>query len=259
MSDAAVPTDGELFKTVERESTLTTRVTAEIEHLIVGGQLQPGKRLPSERELADQFGVSRTVVREAVRGLVAMGLLEVRPGSGTIIRSPSARSVTQSMSLFLRSGQAVLDHTKVHEVRRVLEIEIAGMAAERRTDEDLARLHLILDEMEAIVKPPQIVSSERDHYAANDVAFHSALAQATHNELFSLLLDSVVDVMIKVRQMGFDVPGSLLQALAFHRAILAQVEAGDAAGAREAMRVHLIDSEDVMRQGLALRAARQAE
>ena len=81
MSDAAVPTAGQLFKTVERESTLTTRVTAEIERLIVGGRLQPGQRLPSERELADQFGVSRTVVREAVRGMVAKGLLEVRPGA----------------------------------------------------------------------------------------------------------------------------------------------------------------------------------
>jgi GntR family transcriptional repressor for pyruvate dehydrogenase complex len=260
MSDAhGTSTPADLFKTVERESTLATRVTHEIERLIVDGRLQPGERLPSERELADQFGVSRTVVREAVRGLVAKGMLEVRPGSGTIIRSPTAKTVAQSMSLFLRGGQAELDHAKVYEVRRVLEIEIAGLAAERRTAEDLARLEAILSEMETIVNQAPLAPSERDRYAGIDVAFHSALAQATHNELFSLLLDSVVDVMIKVRQMGFNVPGSPIAALGFHRAILAQVTAGSPDGARQAMRTHLIDSEEVMRQGLMLQAARNLE
>jgi GntR family transcriptional repressor for pyruvate dehydrogenase complex len=248
----------DLFKTVERELTLTTRVTHQVEQLIVEGRLQRGERLPSERELADQFGVSRTVVREAVRGLVAKGMLEVRPGSGTIIRSPSAQSVAQSMSLFLRSGQAVLDHVKVHEIRRVLEVEIAGLAAERRTADDLARMEAILDEMATIIQQGPHIEFERDHYAKIDVAFHSALAQATHNELFSLLLDSIVDVMIKVRQMGFNVPGSLINALALHRAIFEQVKASAPEQAREAMRIHLIESEEVMRQGLALHAARSS-
>jgi GntR family transcriptional regulator, transcriptional repressor for pyruvate dehydrogenase complex len=237
--------ESDLFKAVPREATLANRVTGQIEALIVEGRLQPGQRLPSERELADQFGVSRTVVREAVRGLVAKGLLEVRPGSGTLIRSPSARAVSQSMTLFLRAGQPQLDYAKVHEIRRVLEVEIAGLAAERRTDADLARLEGILSEMAAI-------HENRDRFAQNDVAFHSALAAATHNELFSILLDSVVDIMLKVRQMGFDVPGSPANALKFHRAICEQVRASDPAGAREAMRAHLVDSESVMRQALDL-------
>jgi GntR family transcriptional repressor for pyruvate dehydrogenase complex len=243
--DSLSATEADLFKAVPREATLANRVTGQIEALIVEGRLQPGQRLPSERELADQLGVSRTVVREAVRGLVAKGLLEVRPGSGTLIRSPSARAVSQSMTLFLRAGQPNLDYTKIHEIRRVLEVEIAGLAAERRTDEDLARLEGILAEMAAI-------RDDRDRFAQSDVAFHSALASATHNELFVILLDSVVDVMLKVRQMGFDVPGSPANALKFHRAIYDPVRAGDPAGAREAMRVHLVDAEEVMRQALAL-------
>jgi DNA-binding FadR family transcriptional regulator len=97
---------------------------------------------------------------------------------------------------------------------------------------------------------------DRNRFAQNDVAFHSALAAATHNQLFSILLDSVVDIMLKVRQMGFEVPGSPSNALKFHRAIYEQVRAGDPGGAREAMRVHLIDSEEVMRQALALHAHR---
>jgi len=245
------PTDAadntELFAPVYREATLANRVTKEIEKLIIDGRIEMGRRLPSERDLADQFGVSRTVVREAVRGLVAKGLLEVRPGSGTIVRSPTARAVTQSLTLFLRAGQSDLDYTKVHEIRRVLEIEIAGLAAERASADDLAKLAATLDEMEAN-------RTDRDLFSKSDGAFHAVLAAATHNELFPLLLDSVVDIMVRVRQLGFDVPGSSDHTLRYHRAIFEQVRSGDAEGARQAMREHLDDSEDVMRHALALHA-----
>src|SRR5689334_10607565 len=100
-----------LFKLVQREETLASRVTGQLETLIVQRHLQPGDRLPAERDLAQQFGVSRTVVREAVRALVAKSLLEVQPGSGTHIRSPSAQSVSQSMALFLRGGQPAVDYS----------------------------------------------------------------------------------------------------------------------------------------------------
>jgi GntR family transcriptional repressor for pyruvate dehydrogenase complex len=239
----------ELFRAVPREATLANRVTGEIERLIIAGRLRAGARLPSERELSEQFGVSRTVVREAVRGLAARGLLEVRPGSGTTIRSPSAESIARSMTLFLCAGQPDLDYARVHEIRRVLEIEIAGLAAGRRTDDDLARLDAILGEMAT-------VPLDRDGFARNDVAFHSALAAATQNPLFPMLLDSIVETMLQVRRMGFDVPGAVPNALRFHRAIYEQVRAGDPTGAREAMRVHLLDSEEVVRQALALHASR---
>jgi GntR family transcriptional repressor for pyruvate dehydrogenase complex len=230
------------FRAVARESTLANRVAAEIERHIVGGSIQPGERLPSERELAEQFSVSRTVIREAVRVLAAKSLLEVRSGSGTVVRAPTTRSVSQSMLLLLRTGQR-LDHAKVHEVRRTLEIEIAGIAAERRTDEDLALLEELLDEMQALLGEMERQPANRGRFASNDVQFHAALARATHNELFALLLDSIADVMIEVRQLGFEVPGSHQEALAYHRSILAPVRAGDAAGAREAMRAHLAHAE----------------
>jgi GntR family transcriptional repressor for pyruvate dehydrogenase complex len=236
----------DLFRAMPREATLSNRVTHEIEQLIVDGRLKTGKRIPSERDLAGQFGVSRTVVREAVRGLVAKGLLEVKPGSGTIVQTPTARSITQSMSLFLRAGQADLSYDKVHEIRRVLEIEIAGLAAERRTPEDLATLEQLLQQMADMRTDPE-------HFPQLDVMFHAVLAAATRNELFALLLDSVSDVMIRVRQMGFNVPDSSLHALRYHSEIYEQVRAGNAEGARSAMREHLIDSEAVMRQAMAMR------
>ena len=238
----------EIFQALERESTLASRAANQIESLIVNGKFQPGDRFPPERELARQLNVSRTVIREAVRALVTKGLLEVKPGSGTIVRSPSVQSVAKSMSLFLRVGQSRFDYDKIHEVRRLLEIEIAGLAAERRTDDDLIRLTAILDEV------PTIAPQNRDRFAQNDVDFHAALAVATHNELFSLLLDSLADVMLTVRQLGFSVPDLPTRALKYHRAILAQVKAGDREGARQAMFEHLIESETTMRQALISRS-----
>ena len=235
----------DLFQTIHRGTTLSNRVTHQIEQLIIEGHLQPGDRLPPERELARQFGVSRTVVREAVRALVAKSLLEVQPGSGTIVRSPTTKSVAQSMTMLLRSGQPEIDYEKVHEVRRLLEVEIAGLAAERCTAEDL-------EEMEDIIHQTSEIQDDQACFPECDVAFHAALARATHNELFPLLLDSMTDVMVKVRQMGFEVPGMPLRALKHHSAIYEQVKAGDPEGARQAMREHLIESEDTMRQALAL-------
>lgn len=239
----AVDTQPDMFRTVSREATLASRVTDELEQLIVARRLTTGVRLPSERELAEQFGVSRTVVREAVRGLVAKGMLEVRPGSGTIVRSPTAASVTQSMTLFLRAGQIDIDYMKVHEIRRVLEVEIAGIAAARHSESDLAQLELLLAEMETL-------RGDREQFARNDVQFHAALASATGNELFALLLNSIVDIMINVRYLGARVPDSDEHALRHHRAILAQLRANDPEAARWAMRQHLDDSEAIIREAL---------
>jgi GntR family transcriptional repressor for pyruvate dehydrogenase complex len=239
----------DLFKALERDATLTDRVTRQIENLIVIGHLQPGNRLPPERELARQFGVSRTVVREAVRALVAKGLLEVRSGSGTVVCSPTAQTLAQTMSLFLRVGQRDLDYRKILEVRRLLEVEIAGLAAERRTKEDLEVMEAILQEAES--------GGDRDRFVRTDMAFHSALARATYNELFSVLLDSIADVMITMRQMAFDIPDAFTRALRYHRAIFEQVKRGDPEGARQAMREHLVEAEDTIRQALALHTSRR--
>jgi GntR family transcriptional repressor for pyruvate dehydrogenase complex len=244
MSQTAPSPESEaLFTALPRESTLSSRVARQMETMITANRLRPGDRLPPERELARQFGVSRTVVREAVSALTARSLLEVVPGSGTVIRSPSAQSVTQAMSLFLRAGQPQPDYAKVSEVRRVLEVEIAGLAAERRTEEDLRRMEATLREMAESVRT-------RDDFARVDIAFHSALAQATQNELFGLLLDSVADIMVQVRHLGFAVPGATERTLRHHRAIFAQVERSDWEGARQAMREHLAEAEDTQRRAM---------
>jgi len=235
------------FKSVQRDPNLAEQVTRQIESLIVANNLQPGDRLPPERELAQQFGVSRTVVRQAIHSLVAKSLLATQPGGGTVVCRPAAAAVAQSLHLFLRSSQAHLDYGKVHEVRRLLEVEIAGLAAIRRNEEDIARLEANLS---AAVK--SIPTEDPEQFAQIDIAFHAALAQATHNQLFELLLDSLAEIMIEVRRSGFAVPDTPARALRIHQAIYAQVRAGNAEGARYAMQEHLLEAEETQRQALAL-------
>jgi len=235
-----------MFKAIEREETLTRRVTEQVEQLILDDLLRPGDKLPAERDLALRFQVSRTVIREAIRSLAAHGLVEVRQGKGTTVSIPSVESLQRPLTLLLRTNQRDLDHKKVLEVRRTLEIEIAGIAAERRTSSDL-------DTLEHILEDRSETKSSREEFVEWDVAFHAALARATQNELFSLLLDSVATVMRKVREIGFDVPGTPERAYRFHRRILDQVTAGNSSGARRAMQEHLAESEQTILKAMNLK------
>jgi GntR family transcriptional regulator, transcriptional repressor for pyruvate dehydrogenase complex len=234
-----------MFQPLQRETTLANRVTKELEAMIVARRLLAGDKLPPERDLAQQFGVSRTVVREAVRALVAKSLLEVRPGSGTVIRSPSAESVAQSMTLFLRGGREAFNYVNVLEVRHVLEIEIAARAAERRTDDDLRAI-------EATMTAMADTGTTRAGFVASDVAFHLALAHATHNLLFVLLLDSVGDLMVRLRELAFELPEAAARALPYHQAIYQEVRAQNVEGARRAMRTHLLEAEETLGRALSL-------
>jgi GntR family transcriptional repressor for pyruvate dehydrogenase complex len=233
----------DLIRSIVREATLAHHVAAELEALIVGQGFRPGERLPSERELAERFGVSRTVVREAVRGVAAKGLLEVRAGSGTVVRAPSSEVAAASMTLLLSmSGGGA--PAKIVEVRRTLEVEIAGLAAERRTADDLGVLAAILETAAEKIEDPET-------FVETDVAFHATLARATHNELFGVLLESIANIMVEVRVVGLRVAGTPERALAFHRDIFACVERGDPAGARTAMDRHMDEAIATMTAALA--------
>ncbi len=240
----ANPESAGLFGTLTREATLTTRVTDEIERLITEMHLQPGQKLPSERVLSDKFGVSRTVVREAVRSLSAKGMLQVRPGSGTTICKPSAQVMTKSMTHYLRNGQPKLDFEKLIEVRRLLEVGVAGIAAERRTKEDLLVLNQQLDTLKTLG------DDDRESFVNCDIGFHMGLARATHNEFFVLLLDSLNEMMIESRRLAFKLPRTRSNAYRHHKAILRAIVRQDAAGASNAMRAHLVEAAKTAREAL---------
>lgn len=242
MTENASPMGGKaLFDQVAREPRLSDKVAEMMLDTILSNRLNVGDRLPSERELGEQFGVSRTVVREAVRALVAKGVIEVRSGSGLRVAAVDADSVRESMSLFLRGG--AIDFDKVNEVRALLEVHIAGLAAERRTEEDLDGLHEIHDKMKR--EAEDVLAA-----ALDDLEFHRRIAQATRNELFLVLMDSIGTALIDIRRANLG-SGSTPMTLSQHETVLDAIEAGDAAAARDAMASHLDGVASWWRQRLA--------
>lgn len=223
---------------VPRSPTLSARVTEAVEQLIADNELVAGDRMPSERVLAEKFDVSRTVIREAVRSLVAKGLLDVRRGSGTVVCGPQTDFVARSMSLLLQAGGSSNSYDQVHEVRTMLELHISTIAAKRRTDLDLMNLDRALDQM--------VRDHDSESFASADMAFHSALAAATHNPLLLVLHDSIADVMVAVRKQAFETLGAVPNAQNHHRRIFEAVRDSDSARASKAMESHLLDSRRLM-------------
>ena len=217
------------FSRIRREPRLSDRVAALLLETIVARGLQPGDRLPSERELGEQFGVSRTVIREAVRALAAKGVIEVRTGSGLRVAAVDASAVSESIGLYLRGG--TVEYPKVHDVRRLLEVEIAGLAAERAHDADIARMRKLCEQMEAAL-------DDVERASRLDLAFHRAIARATDNELYLLLLDSIGEALLEIRRSNLQ-SGAAAQTMAAHRKIADRIAARDPAGARRAMEEHL--------------------
>jgi GntR family transcriptional repressor for pyruvate dehydrogenase complex len=235
-----------LFGTVGNKDRLVHRVADEIQRAIVGGRLQPGTMLPPERELAEQVGVSRTVVREAVHILVTKGLLEARQGVGTVVRPLNAAGVAEALEILLQACSITLDD--LHHVRLILEVEIAGLAAEQSSPGDVARL-------EEIVQAMQGAAHDAQTYGAADAEFHQALAQIAGNPLLVMLLGSIRDVLDRVRIEVHRHPRLHEIVLPDHRRIVAQIAAHDVEGARAAIRAHLeharrIQEEVLTQQGL---------
>jgi GntR family transcriptional repressor for pyruvate dehydrogenase complex len=220
------------FRTIGRKDGLVARVVQAVEGQILDGRLPVGTRLPPEREFAESLAVSRPVVREAVGILVTKGLLETRHGIGTTVRAVTHDEVTRPLTLFLRTcGQEVnLEH--LHQVRSILEVENAGLAAEQRTEEDISDLVRICEEM-------KLAAHDLEQFASKDSEFHRRLIQTTHNPLMILLLDSIQKMTAEVRTLVGRQPHLFERVMPTHLRILERVVAQDPDGARAAMRKHL--------------------
>jgi GntR family transcriptional repressor for pyruvate dehydrogenase complex len=232
-----------LFQEMSRGARLSDRVADHILQVVSSRGLMPGDRLPSERELAGQFGVSRTVIREAIRSLVGKGIVEAHVGLGLRVTAVGVSNVQESVSLFLR-GVDGFDYGQVHEVRGMVEVGVAGLAALRATPDDLSALEQSCRDLELAD------INDIEAAAKADFEFHRLLARAAHNQLCLAMLDAISQPLmgIRWRQLG---PGGRNQpALASHREILSLVARHDARGARAAMRSHLADVERAWEQGL---------
>jgi GntR family transcriptional repressor for pyruvate dehydrogenase complex len=195
----------------------------------------PGQRLPTENEIAMETGVSRTPVREAVKILDAMGVLEVRVGSGTYVRSSLAPSVAQILLFQLYLQQTTPE--KLMEARRMIERNCAELAARRRTAEDLAVMGERIEALAECAERPDATLSEM---VEADVGFHRAKFRATGNELVEAIANFVLDMVEPWIGRSLQIAGAA-QAAYNHRLEYTMIEAGNAVAARESVVFSAVD------------------
>lgn len=241
------------FRSVTREPSLSDKVAEQLTEAIVSRQIRAGERLPSERELGDRFKVSRTVIREAVRSLAARGLVRVTSGRGVEVNEFAAgNGVADSMRLLVR-GHEGLDYGKVNEVRTAVEVQVAGLAAQRARPEDLKLLNRICDDHQG-----RLDAGDLSAAAELDFQFHRELTRSSGNELLLAMLDSIADVLREVRNQSMAAPHVGDDGLKAHRKILKAVSSGKPEAARAAMSEHLAEAERIWRGTAKAQAGKAA-
>jgi GntR family transcriptional repressor for pyruvate dehydrogenase complex len=224
-----------------------------VKGMIIGGMLGPGSRLPVEKDLAESLGVSRGSLREGVRALCIMGVLETRQGDGTYVTSLDSSLLLAPMA-FMVDLQGREHRHDLHSVRRVLETEAAARAALTITDEQLGEAAQILDAVEPLVRG----GDERDHEVIldADIAFHHLVAQASNNPALAALIDALANRTSRSRLwLGLHKQDQVRNAHSEHRAILVALAAHQPDRARLMMDHHLLVVEDAIQDEVEDEAA----
>jgi GntR family transcriptional regulator, transcriptional repressor for pyruvate dehydrogenase complex len=215
------------------QSRLYQQIVEQVERSILEGQLKPGDQLPPERDLAGQFAVSRTAIREAMKVLREKGLIESQHGRGTFVTDGTSRAIRSSLDRMMTmklSQPDVAGH--LMEVRELLEPGIAARAAQVASDQDIAAMREAYDAMDR-------AGDNADAFIEADLDFHLALAEAVDNPLILALIDSIVVLLREHRTRMFYVHGGPQRGQYHHRRILEAVARHDSDAARRAMESHL--------------------
>jgi GntR family transcriptional repressor for pyruvate dehydrogenase complex len=241
----------DMFKSIKR-SRLSDEVANQIKNLIGEGELKPGDRLPPERELMKQFGVSRPSLREALNSLVATGFLEVRQAKRTFVRSVAADRMEDPLSFLIKTDtQKIFD---LIEVRKAMEAWGASQAAQRATDEDIKRLESIIEEMGKAIE-------EGREWEKEDAEFHLAIAQATHNMVQIHIMSTLYDLLRESVAKIFTDKTKMRKLFQQHSRIVNAIKNRSPEKARERTLEHLgyVDSEVKTLNGLMKKMDASAE
>jgi GntR family transcriptional repressor for pyruvate dehydrogenase complex len=199
--------------------------------------MKPGDKLPPEWQLGEMFGVGRSSIRDAVRRLQAMGLVEPHQGRGTVVCEVSDTSIVNPLaSVLVRKRKLVAE---LLDVRKIIEPGIAARAARNASSEQIAELEAILARQAQKAKQGESVIEE-------DSNFHYCLALAADNSVVLRVLDVLMDLLQKSREHSLQVKGRTQKSLAGHRNIISAIKRKDAAAAETAMRRHLEQIETVV-------------
>ena len=212
-----------------RRNRLYQGIVTQIEALIERGELRPADQLPAERALAYQFQVSRASVREALRSLELLGIVETRAGGGTFVRQGQPDDLHGPLTGIISRGHTIAD---VIDVRGLIEPAVAERAARNITAEEIAELREIIAAQERRV-------AAGEAYAEEDTRFHELIGQASRNELLVTMLGVIWDVLRASREEWLQTQQRAHASLEAHRRIVAALEAGDPAAAREAAASHI--------------------
>jgi GntR family transcriptional repressor for pyruvate dehydrogenase complex len=204
------------------------RIARAIADGIVAGEYRSGDRLPSERALAARYGVGRPLVREALRSVDELGLIETQPGRGTFVRSEAASGVHRGVGVaILRRGVTA---QQLSEARLTLEGVAASLAATRATPGDLASLATALDRVE---------HSDSIEHVRNDLAFHLAIAAAAHNPVIEMMLEAIAPQTAALMLRSVGDQEVMVRSQPYHRVALEAIRRGDGEAARSAIHAHL--------------------
>ena len=222
-------------------------VFSQIRELIGEGRFKAGDQLPSERELAETFKVSRTSVREALRALETQGLIVSRTGAGNFVADLPVESLVGPLArLLIDEKNALAD---VFEMRKLIEPQIAALAAERATGGDIAQLKRIL------LKQADAVSRGQTGVEA-DAELHFAIGRAAQNRALQKLVSGLMEILGRSREESLQTDKRRASSIAAHRRIVAAIEKHDKAKARTEMLRHI---EQVEESVLLIKPAKKAE
>src|SRR5208282_4492655 len=205
-----------------RKTKLYEKVAQQIRGLIRDGLLKPGDKLPPERELAETFQVSRSSLRDAIRSLEVMGLLEPRQGEGTIVLDLDASALVSPLSMMLQQKRELIG--ELLDLRRIIKPPLAARAATHTTPEEIALMEEILERQKEKVDRGELAIDE-------DSEFHYALASAAKNSVILKVVDVFMDLLRESRERSLQVEGRLQKSLLGHKRIMSAVRRHDAAGA----------------------------
>jgi len=223
------------FEAIRRDKVYEG-VAKQIERLILK-KLQPGDKLPSERELADLLRVSRSSIRDAIRSLELMGMVEPRQGAGTIVREISSDSVANPIAKAIKRKEEMI--SELLDFRLMLEPQLAARAATRASLDEITEMEEILERQEKKLRAGESTVGE-------DSEFHYAIALASGNSVVLKVLDTLMDLLRDSRERSLQVEGRPQKSAAGHRRILSAIKRHDSDAAKMAMRRHIEDVQEIV-------------
>jgi GntR family transcriptional repressor for pyruvate dehydrogenase complex len=219
-----------------RKQRVHEEVAKQIEQVILK-KLSPGDKLPAERELAEMLGVSRSSIRDAIRRLEMVGLVEPRQGAGTVVREVSHEALVSPLTNVIAHKRQLVG--ELLDFRKMLEPPMAARAATHGSPEEVRRMEEILRRQDAKVRGGQLAVEE-------DSEFHYAIALASGNSVVVKVMDVVMDLLRETRSRSLQSAGRPQKSLAGHRKILSAIKRHDGAAAEMAMLQHLKDVEEMV-------------